>query len=218
MNRNSLVQYYDRRAAGYEEMYRQDNPVRQAELDSMATAVQQLLTNRSVLEVACGTGYWTAIAAEVATHVVATDSSTKMLHLAREKGLDSRKVAFHEGDAFDLRCVPGTFDAGLANFWLSHVPKAELDRFLTGFHEKLESGAVVFMNDNVFIPGIGGELITDDKTQDSYKLRTLSDGSRFEVLKNFYSAEELARIFQGIATKIDVNVGKYFWWISYEVV
>ncbi|TET46241.1 hypothetical protein E3J62_04735 [candidate division TA06 bacterium] len=65
--------YYDLRAEEYEEIYLRDDPVRQSEQAAIATAMKETLSDRRVLEVACGTGFWTEIVARVCEYVVAID-------------------------------------------------------------------------------------------------------------------------------------------------
>jgi len=215
-------QYYDRRAWEYEEVYHRDDPVRQREQVALAGAVKEAVRNRCVLEVACGTGYWTAHIAEVARHVVAVDLSPEMLAIARAKGLAAEKVEFCQGDAYALESVPtaaqgGAFDAGVANFWFSHVPQSRLDQFLNGFHSRLGAGVIVFMADNVYVPGIGGKLVTRPGAEDTFKIRQLSDGSTYEVLKNYYGAAELLRILSPRTRDLRIRIGPCFWWVMYEV-
>ena len=215
---NRLSDYYGRRADDYEEIYHRDDPVRQREQAEVAAAMKQVLADRSVLEVACGTGFWTEIAAEVTQHVVALDMSPEMLALAQEKEFPPGKVEFLNADAYALQTVPGRFDAGLANFWFSHVPKPRVKEFLDGFHKRLGPGAVVLMADNVYVPGVGGTLITRPGIEDTFKLRKLPDGSEHEVLKNYYSADQLRSILSPLASELQVHVGKCFWWVSYTVI
>src|SRR5207253_3196810 len=86
------------------------------------------------------------------------------------------------------------FDGGLATFWLSHVPRARLRAFLDGFHARLAAGAVVYLADNVYVAGVGGELLPADRAGDTYKVRRLTDGGRHRVLKNYFSTEELRTV------------------------
>lgn len=208
-----LVEYYTRRAPEYESIWHRDDPVRQAEQAAVAAAIEASCHDRRVLEVACGTGYWTQFATAVAADVVALDVSPTMLALARAKNL--ARVRFLEGDAYDLANLPGPFTAGLASFWFSHIPKRRLDEFLDGFHRQLSSGACVFIADNVLVPGVGGELVGRPGTDDTFKRRELADGSRHEVLKNYYDAAQLREIFQNRGSNLDIHIGRSFWWLSY---
>lgn len=211
-----MKEYYDRRAPEYEAIYRRDDPVRQREQAALSVSLEDVVRGRRVLEVACGTGFWTEVAARVARHVVAVDVSSEMLAVARSKGLPAGIVRFRLGDAWALDRLEGHFDAGLANFWLSHVARARIGAFLDGFHRRLARGAGVFMADNVDVPGLGGERVRPAGSGDTYKIRRLSDGSTHQVLKNYFTAEDLREILAPRSTDLRVEVGECFWWVSYR--
>lgn len=212
-----LREYYQRRAPEYEQVYYRDDPVCRRELETIAAAMSQVLAGRRVLEVACGTGYWTGRLAQAARHIVATDVAPEMLALARAKGLAPDKVDFLHGDAYALDQVPGMFDAALAMFWFSHIPRGRIAAFLDGLHARLGPGAVVFLGDNAYLPGVGGDLVTPRGAEDTFKLRYLQDGSRYEVLKNYYDRRQLQELFAPRGRGLDVNVGTCYWWVTYHV-
>jgi ubiquinone/menaquinone biosynthesis C-methylase UbiE len=207
----ALRGYYDRRAAGYEQIYHPRDDGHGRELGELARELREAVRDRSVLEVACGTGYWTAAAASVARSVTATDSSLAMLAVAREK-LFPASVRLLEADAYDLDALGERFQAALAMFWVSHVPRARLRAFLRGLHRRLEPGAVVFLADNVHLPGLGGELVGPDAAGNTYKARALADGSRHRVLKNYFREAELRDLLGPAA---QVRFGSCFWSARY---
>ncbi len=213
----ALKQYYADHADEYERIFYRDHALRQQELSEMAATVKRLLRGRRVLEVACGTGYWTQIASDVAARVVATDVADEMLDLAAKKQLPPDKVELRKADAFSLESVIGDFDAGLACFWYSHVPQSKAADFLDGFHKRLGCGAVVFMTDNMYVRGFGGELIRRPGAVDTFKRRRLSDESTHEILKNYYDAGELERTFSPYASDLVVQTARFYWWLSYRV-
>jgi SAM-dependent methyltransferase len=214
---STLQQYYDRRAHEYEQIYYRNDPLRQKEQSAIAAAMNEAFYQRKVLEIACGTGFWTEKILSSARQIVATDLSEEMLSVARSKQLAADKVKFTGADAYALEKVSGAFDAGLANFWLSHIPRARIAEFLENFHKRLGTGSVVFMADNVYIAGLGGELVIRSDTEDTFKLRELADGSKHEVLKNYYSASQLHTIFAPRAQKLHIEMGEYFWWVCYQL-
>ena len=214
---HDLREYYDRRAREYEWIYERDDPVRRSELAAIRTALRATLAGRRVLEVACGTGYWTQAYAEAARHVVAIDVAPEVLAIAGEKSLPAEKVEFRVGDAYALHGQPGEFDGGAALFWLSHVPKSRMDAFLTQFHARLGQGATVFMADNVFVSGLGGELIKRPDSEDTFKHRRLADGREYEILKNYYDREQLRDLLEGRAAELRIGLGECYWWVSYRV-
>ena len=69
----------------------------------------------------------------------------------------------------------------------------------------------------MYIPGVGGELMHKLECEDTFKLRELSDGSQYEVLKNYYSAEQLCEIFAPFSSELKIRMGKCFWCVSYLV-
>ena len=215
--RHDMQEYYNLRAAEYEEKYHRAEPARQREQEAIAGALRELFAGRTVLEVACGTGYWTEVAAGVAQRVVGVDGSKEMLAIARAKPFAEGKVELVLGDAYALVEVPGTFTGGLANFWLSHVPRSRMAEFLAGFHAKLEAGAAVFMADDVYIPGVGGELVTPEGAEDTYKRRTLADGTSHLIIKNYYSKADLRELFTPFAADLRIHVGECHWWVAYTL-
>ena len=116
-----LVDYYRRRASEYEAIYAK--PERQGDLARLRDRIPGLLRGARVLEIACGTGYWTQLVAGVAAAVVATDLAEEPMRIAQSKSYVQRPV-FSLADAYALPESLGRFDAALAVFWWSHVPGA----------------------------------------------------------------------------------------------
>jgi len=220
-----MQNYYDKRAAEYEQIYYRDDPVRLHELAEITTAMRNTLGGLDVLEIACGTGYWTQRLAGAVHSITATDASSQMLDIARAKGLPE-SVSLLQADAYDLSTVTGAFDGCLATFWFSHIPKARLQEFLDGLHSRLSqgsrneaagNGARVFMADNCNQPGVGGDLVELPGSADTFKRRYLSDGSEHMVLKNYYDRDQLASIFNPVSRNIAIHVGECYWWVSYDI-
>ncbi len=214
-----LAAYYDRRAPEYDDIYRDAgaDPARSRELAAIAAAAAAHLAGRRVLELACGTGHWTAAVAPAAAAVVATDLSPAMLDVARRRPLPAGRVRFEIGDAYAPGAIAGDFDGGLAGFWLSHVPAARRGGFLAALHARLGEGAAVFLLDNHRIPGLGGDLVAPAGERDTYKRRRLADGSEHLVLKNYFTAAELAALFAPSAAELVVESGAYYWSVRYLI-
>jgi SAM-dependent methyltransferase len=210
-----LIEYYGRRAQEYERIYQK--PERQADLAVLHERVPAFFPGSDVLEVACGTGYWTRLLASVARTVLATDWGDEVLRIARSKDYPEGRVTFRRADAFALGAVGGVFDAAFAGFWWSHVERAALPRFLDGLHHRLAPGATVVFVDNRYVEGSSTPISRVDADGNSYQLRTLDDGSTHEVLKNFPSARELERAVAGRAEEVDVMELPHYWCLSYRV-
>ena len=75
--------FYRRRAAEYEAIYAK--PERQADLRVLEKLIPERMAGRRVLEVACGTGYWTVLVARTAKSLVATDAVEEPMKIAQSK-------------------------------------------------------------------------------------------------------------------------------------
>ncbi|PRC92837.1 class I SAM-dependent methyltransferase [Solimicrobium silvestre] len=211
MNMNTnLHNYYAQRAAHYEEIYQ--FPERQTELIGIATQLQHLLKDKKVLEVACGTGYWTELYAAIASQVVATDVNAEMLAIARAKQMPAERVSFQEADAFAL--PDGDFNACVAGFWWSHVKRSEQSAFLEGLQKTCGSGSVFVMFDNCYVEGSSTPIARTDMEGNTYQIRRLPDDSRHEVIKNFPTDSTLRKKLTQHARDIRVVRGTYYWMLT----
>ncbi len=52
---------------------------------------------------------------------------------------------------------------------------------------------------------------------DTYKRRRLADGSEHRVLKNYFTAGDLAALLGPVATDLAVDVGTFYWSARYQV-
>lgn len=210
-----MVAYYAERAAEYERIYQK--PERKADLNRLRDIVAGTFAGDDVLEVACGTGYWTAILAGSARSVVATDINDEVLAIARAKGIDPGRVSFRKADAFALPKLDQRFNAGLSAFWWSHVSKMKLRGFLEKFHRVLAPGARVMFIDNVYVEGSSTPVSRTDEHGDTYQLRRLADGSTHEVRKNFPTENELRAAVRDLGTEVQVEFLPYYWILNYRL-
>jgi SAM-dependent methyltransferase len=212
-----LKKYYSSRAEEYEDIYFRVDPQRQNEQDVLTHLLRENLKDRRVLEVACGTGYWTARIFDSVEYILATDISNEMLDVAKRKAMPPDKVGFQQANAYMLKEVKGVFNAGCAIFWLSHIPKSKMNDFIKGFHKRIGKGSPVVMADNMLIDGIGGKLIRETSERDTFKLRYLSTGERYEIIKNYYTKEDLESVLAAFARNLKIYIGRYFWRVTYSV-
>jgi SAM-dependent methyltransferase len=211
----NLDNYYNKRAGEYEQVY--DKPERQAELAWLRERIPRLFHGRSVLEVACGTGYWTQYIAREAKRVYASDINESVLEIAREKPIPAGKVAFLKADAVSLDNVPTGCNAAFAGFWWSHVKKSELAHFVQNLSQRLEPGAVVGILDNTFAHGSSSPISRTDAEGNTYQMRKLANGEQFEVLKNFPSSLELTEAVRPIAREAHLEALTYYWLLVFTL-
>jgi SAM-dependent methyltransferase len=206
-----LVEYYRRRAGEYEAIY--SKPERQRDLAYLRKAIPAKLAGSRVLEIACGTGYWTELVAPLASNIVAIDLAEEPMAIARAKNY-ARAPVFSIADAYALPEALGRFDAALAVFWWSHVPRQRSDEFLASLHRRLEPGARVLMMDNLYVEGANTAISEIDAHGNTYQLRRLGDGAEVRVLKNFPSEGELRSRLPG---PLAYEALDYYWLAEYRL-
>ena len=205
--------YYAARAAEYDRIYLK--PERQTDLRQIERWLPEVLFGRSVLEIACGTGYWTRFFAGGSSRVLAVDSARETLDIAESRGCGD-KVTFRVGDAYDIPVEERKFSAAFAGFWWSHIPKARIAEFLRGLHAALEPGAKVVFLDNRFIAGSSTPIAERDSDGNTYQTRALSDGSSHRILKNFPSRDELFNAIAPLAKNPRFHEWGHYWALEYS--
>jgi len=212
---SDLRRYYAEQAGEYDRVY--EKPERQNDLARLREKLCRLLTARRVLEIACGTGYWTEPVGPVAKSVLATDINPEVLSIARHRCGGIPSVRFMEADAYTLAGVERDFTAALAAFWWSHVPRSRIPAFLSVLHLKLASDALVVLMDNRFVPGSSTPISRTDQEGNTYQQRQLADGRTYEVLKNFPDEAEIGRCLAGQATEVRFERLTYYWLATYRI-
>jgi demethylmenaquinone methyltransferase/2-methoxy-6-polyprenyl-1,4-benzoquinol methylase len=201
-----MKEYYAQRAPEYEAIY--GKPERQPELAILKEWLAAEVRGRRVLEIACGTGYWTAVAARTAKSIAAYDINDETLAIARAKDLGAH-VAFSVGDAYAP--VPGGYDCVLAAFWWSHVPRSRIAGFVAALAAAAKPGARLLLLDNAYAAGSSTPIARTDSEGNLYQRRKLADGSTHEVLKNFPDRAGLNAALSDCCSDITPDFMRYYW-------
>ena len=210
-----LVTYYARRAQEYERVYRK--PERQADLALLADYVRQAFLDQRVIEIACGTGYWTQYVAQTARSVVATDINSAMIDVALAKNITPQNVSFRLADLYALPEPDPPFDAGFGGFIWSHISRPKLPEFLGSFHRQVKRGGTIMFIDNRYVAGSSTPMYRKDQAGDTFQKRQLENGEEYVVLKNFPAASELRATLRPIAHDVQVISLTYYWMLTYRV-
>lgn len=210
-----IQSYYASRASEYDAVY--EKPERQIDLRSIEQWLPLILQGKDILEIACGTGYWTQFIAPEASYIYAIDSAEETLQIARQR-VPAGNVSFAIGDAYAPKADSRSFNAAFAGFWFSHVPVERQARFLTELNKALQPGAKVLLLDNIFVEGSSSAICERDAYGNTYQLRVLADGSRHKILKNFPSANQLhALVANGLGCLPQYTSWHFFWAFEYVV-
>ena len=140
------------------------------------------------------------------------DIDTVMLRLGEGHG-----VRFEMADAYALPPSLGRFDAALAVFWWSHVPRRRIGAFLGSLHARLERGARVLFMDNRYVEGSSTPIHERDADGNAFQIRRLADGSENRVMKNFPAGAELRADLAPFAASFSYRELPYYWVVEYEL-
>ena len=209
MINQDLNTYYTITAAELENAY--NEPERQDDLEAIAERVADLLDGHTVLELACGTGYWTRRIAESADSVHAIDINETLLALAREDGPEN--VTFAQGDAFSLPAAVGEYTAVFAAGWWSHVRREQQEKYLAHLRAQLGKDVLLVLVDNCYVEGTTTVTARTDLEGNTFQHRAVA-GERFEVMENFPTDSYLRKKFAGAVREIRVRRNEYYWLLT----
>jgi ubiquinone/menaquinone biosynthesis C-methylase UbiE len=188
-------EYYERRAPEYDDWYLgtglhavRERPGWAEELAALIEAIEALAPGRT-LDVACGTGFLTR---HLPGSVVALDGSLAMLEQAR---VNAPKAVLVHGDALALPFPNDAFHRVFSAHFYGHLEEDDRPRFL-GEARRVGRELVV-------VDSARNETTPEDEWQD----RVLSDGSRWQVFKRWFTADGLARELGGGET---IFAGRWF--------
>lgn len=163
-----------------------------------------------VLELAGGTGWWTQRLAETADRLTVVDSSPEALALNRER-VKRPDVRYDVADIFEWR--PDTaYDVVFFSFWLSHVPRSRFGDFWSLVRSCLTPSGRAFLIDNRDDP-VPGSLAKDPYVVEygtDLHLRTLSDGSRYRVIKVMYEPGHLESLITAQGWTVGIQATRWF--------
>jgi predicted TPR repeat methyltransferase len=156
-----LIRYYKERAKDYEQIY--TKPERQYDLISAEDILQDLFCDKNILEIACGTGYWTAKIAKTAKSIYASDVNEAVVEIARQKDLGDT-VKFAVADLYNIE-IEEEYEGLFGGFIWSHILLQDLDKFLAIIEGNLpKNGLIVFM-DNKFVEGSNTPITSTDHSE-----------------------------------------------------
>jgi ubiquinone/menaquinone biosynthesis C-methylase UbiE len=187
--------YYDRRAPEYDDWWfgtglhaSRDRPGWQEEVDALIGALSALPPVRT-LDVACGTGFLTE---HLPGEVVGVDQSESMLEIARAR---VPSAEFVRGDAVDLPFPDSAFERVFTGHFYGHLEEDARRAFLA--EARRVAGELVVVD----------SALREEVEPVEVQERVLKDGSRWEVYKRYFRAEDLARELGGGRT---VHAGRWF--------
>lgn len=177
----------------------------------LCAALDAFAPRGDVLELACGTGQWTAELAARADRLTAVDSAPEMLARAAARVDDARagdarvgdaRVRFLHADLFRWR-PDRRYDVVFFSAWLSHVPPQRFAFFWDLVADCLRPGGRVFLIDE--LPAVAAREEAIPGAVAPAVARPLQDGTRHRAVKVFYRPRELRARLAELGWDVEVH-------------
>jgi ubiquinone/menaquinone biosynthesis C-methylase UbiE len=186
--------YYDRRAPEYDDWYlgtglfaARVRPGWHEEVKALRACLRAV-SMRSVLDVACGTGFLTQ---HIPGQVVAVDQSLAMLRIARR--MPGGRVL--QGDALRLPFRAREFECLMAAHFYGHLDLEMRARFLAEARRVADRVLVI------------DAAWRDEVQPEEVQERVLQDGSRHTVYKRYFTPKQLTAELGGARV---LHAGRWF--------
>jgi ubiquinone/menaquinone biosynthesis C-methylase UbiE len=164
-----------------------------------------------VLELACGTGQWTAELCKHAAELTALDASPEMLEIASARVSDER-VRLIAADIFAWE-PDQLYDVIFFSAWLSHVPPQRFDCFWTLVARALSETGRVFVIDE--LPAVAAQEEVIEGAVTPAVQRPLGGDATYRAVKVFYEPNELRDRLAGLGWVVTVHrVGWRFFYAT----
>ncbi len=208
-----LKSYYSDRAKEYDKVY--SIPHEQQDLAEATAIFQKLFAEKTVLEIACGTGWWTKQISATATSIFATDFNEAVVEIAKGRN-DADNVSFRVADMYTLNNET-KYDALFGGFIWSHILLQDLEGFLqklTGFLKP--SGIIAFIDSKLVKDKYHDvkRIVKADEYGNTYQTRDLDNGTTHIVLKNFPAQEFLQQKLSKFYTDINYIELENYWIVT----
>lgn len=164
--------YYEARAHEYDDWWHWHVDQHPEEFAALIRVVESLPPART-LDVACGTGFLTR---HLRGEVIGIDQSATVLEIAAEQAPEAE---FVQGEGLELPFEDRSFDRLFTSHFYGHLDPAERGRFLA---EARRTASELVVVDSAVRP---------DRRETLMQERVLKDGSRWAVLKRYFSGESL---------------------------
>ncbi|MEM6629375.1 MAG: class I SAM-dependent methyltransferase [Bacteroidota bacterium] len=172
--------------------------------------------NRTVIDLGCGTGYWTQAISQRATSIAGFDINEPMLQVAREKTYEC-PTSFAVRSYYDLKSLPHAYEGMFGGFIYSHVPKAFRVLFFRNLLSVLNPTGVGILLDNRFVEGSSTPIYKYDVSGNSYQIRKLENGEQFEILKNFPESDEWNYLSDLGISEWEYKEMTYYWILTFKI-
>jgi demethylmenaquinone methyltransferase/2-methoxy-6-polyprenyl-1,4-benzoquinol methylase len=216
------IAYYRARSSEYDEWFlRQGRYDRGPELNAhwfeevgrLTETLELFRPAGDVLELACGTGWWTERLARHAASLTAVDAAPEVLALNQAR-LGPGRVEYVQADLFSWR-PQRQYDVVFFSFWLSHVPPERFEPFWEMVAAALRPGGRFLLFDSLPSDTSSAGNHSAPNRDETRQQRRLNDGSEHTIFKLYYEPQTLADRLGALGWHAQAGTtGQYFLYAS----
>ncbi len=194
-----MLLYFDERAEEYDDFYAGKGPAIQhyggmyiKDFAQIGEAVSGF-GGKHLIDIACGTAYWTPFYASKCDEITCLDQSANMLSQAqtRIKDQNLKPPNFIHADFFDIDLGTHVFDRAFVSILLSHLSRDQEKTFFERLKQILQPGGELMVIDSLW-----NSRRRKYRKQESVEERVIKDGRKFKVFKRYMDQGGMARLLQ----------------------
>ena len=191
-----MLLYYDERAEEYDDVYSGQGPAIRRYADKYQKNTAQVCEivagfgHGHLIDIACGTGFWAPHYAQNCERFTFVDQSEGMLAECKKRiedlGLTSVS-RFIQGNVFDVKLEPATYDCAMVGFLLSHFTQEQEDAFFQKLKAALKPAAQLMIVDSYW----SERRKAGGKEREGEQERILNDGRVFKIYKKYFVESDI---------------------------
>ena len=211
-----IQDYYSNIAYDIDKIYLK--PHYQSDLLLLTRDLQNICQHKKVIELACGSGYWTEKIAQTATEVLGIDINASCINLASRRKYHLNNTKFIVQDLFS-KDIDYQFESAFGAFIYSHIKIEELEYFFDSVNQLVKTGGTVIILDNKFVASNGLEIDKTDNVGNTYQIRYAKQNKqKYLIVKNYPDKKLIYSILKNRGTEIVYKEYDYFWLLTYKIV
>lgn len=207
--------YYEARMPYFEDTYLKESTSKDREL--IKIQLKKHLCGKRILEVGCGTGYWTSVMLPIASEYLGFDQSQTAVSVCSEKFSDFPNTNFLQGNIYSWVNTNFHFDVIVGGFIISHLDRKFVRDINTFLKQRIKENCWVVWYDNSFKEGFSIPIKNTDVRGNDIQPRQLENGKRCKIIKNFYNENELREIFSKESSEFSLLFFDHYWFIKYRL-
>ena len=213
-NMKNQAEYYRQRANEYELVYQKSE--RQSDLLKIEKYLEKQFIDKQIIELGCGTGFWTEKLAKKCKSILAIDINKEVIEIALVKSYTRNIVEFAINDLTKLENRESKLEGLFGGFIWSHIKKEEIQDFMKICFSQIKEPCELIFIDNKYVEGSSTPINRVDENGNQYQIRRLKSGKEYEIVKNFPDQKEFAKSINYELEEIEWMELKYYWIVKIE--